>query len=119
MDQLITAALDRLKSTTVNDDVLEDNHNSGYENRNNSEADISAKTTLDIIIKKKNAPDLKIVKWIIHKDYLRLFVLDNFEDEIYQDPTTLKSKSYCVNYNPRLKLGSLNISRKIKTVYIY
>ncbi len=62
MDQLITAVLDRLKSTAVNDDVSEDDHNSGCESRDDSEADIFAKTISDTIVKKKNAPDLKVVE---------------------------------------------------------
>ena len=62
MDQLITAALDLLKSTVVNDDISEDDHNSGCKSKNDSETDISAKITSDTIVKKKNAPDLKIIK---------------------------------------------------------
>ena len=97
-----------MKSTAVNDNISENDHNNGYKNKNNSEVDISVKTILDIIVK-KNISDLKIVKWIIHKDYFRLFMLDNFEDEIYQDLITLKFKLCCVNCDPRLKLGPLNI----------
>ncbi len=62
MNQHIIAVLNRLKSTVINDDVLEDDYNSGYESWDNNEADISAKTILDIIVKKKNIPDLKIIK---------------------------------------------------------
>ena len=119
MDQFITASLDWLKSIVVNDDISEDDYNSGYKSRNDSEVDIFTKITSDTIVKKKNVLDLKVVKQTIHKDYLRLFVLDNFEDEIYQDSVTLKPKSYYVNYNPRLKLGPLNISRKIKIIYTH
>ncbi len=62
MNQLITAALNRLKSTAVNDNTSEDNYNSGYKNRDNNKIDISAKITSDTIVKKKNAPDLKVVE---------------------------------------------------------
>ncbi len=62
MDQLITAALDRLKSTIVNNNILEDDYNSGCESKDNNKIDISAKTTSDTIVKKKNASDLKIIE---------------------------------------------------------
>ena len=58
MDQLITATLDLLKSIVVNDNISD----SGYESKNNSKTDISVKITLDIIVKKKNASDLKVIK---------------------------------------------------------
>jgi hypothetical protein len=108
-----------LKFTAVNDNVLEYNYNSGWESENNSEIDISVKIASDIIVKKKNEPDLKIIKWIIYKDYLRLFMLDNFEDEIYQDSVIPKSKLCCVNCDSRLKLGFLDIFQKRKIVHIY
>jgi len=62
MDQLITAALNRLKSIIINNNISEDNYNSDYKNRDNSKADISTKTISDTIVKKNFAPDLKIVK---------------------------------------------------------
>ena len=62
MNQLITAALNRLKSTVVNDDISEDNYNSGCENKDDSKVDIFVKITSDTIVKKKNVPDLKIIE---------------------------------------------------------
>jgi hypothetical protein len=119
IDQLITAALDLLKFTAVNDNASEYNYNSGWESENDNKIDISVKTVSDTIVKKKNEPNLKVVEWIIHKDCLRLFVLNNFEDEIYQDPTIPKPKLCRVNCDPRLKLGSPDIFQKRKTVHTH
>ena len=107
--------MDLLKFITVNNNISDNN----YESKNNIEIDISVKIISDIIVKKKNEPDLKVVEWTIHKDCLRLFVLDNFEDETYQDPATLKPKPCCVNCDPRLKLGPLDMSQKRKTVHTH
>ena len=86
MDQLITVVLNLLKFTIINDDISD----SGCKSKNNNEVDISVKTILNIIVKKKNVLDLKIIEWTIHKNYFKLFVLDNFEDKIYLDSVTVR-----------------------------
>ena len=50
-----------MKSIVINNDILKNDYNNGYKNRDDNKANISVKIILDIIVK-KNAPDLKIIK---------------------------------------------------------
>jgi hypothetical protein len=51
-----------LKFTAINNNVLKYNYNSGWENENDNKIHISVKIVSDIIVKKKNESDLKMVK---------------------------------------------------------